>query len=56
MDKFLNWMRDYNIEISWFIIGILTQSGLENLARGQWELALFNFGVALANFFLYKKN
>jgi hypothetical protein len=56
MEKFANWMREYNAEITWFIIGVLVQSGLEKLARGQWEWALFDFGIALVNFFLYKRN
>jgi hypothetical protein len=55
MDKFLNWMRNYNPEISWFIIGVLVQSGLTKLATREWEWALVDFGIALLNFLLYRK-
>jgi len=55
MDKFLNWMRNYNPEISWFIIGVLVQSGLTKLATREWEWALVDFGIALMNFLLYRK-
>ena len=55
MYKFLDWMRTYNAEITWFIIGVLVQSGLVKVAKGEWEWALVDFGIALLNFFLYKR-
>jgi hypothetical protein len=55
MNRILDWMRHYNTEITWFIIGILLQSGLTNLAAGNWERALFEFSIAILNFLLYKK-
>jgi hypothetical protein len=56
MNKFLDWMRYHNAEITWFIIGVLTQAGLENLARGDFGSALFDLGIAFVNYLLYTRN
>lgn len=55
MDKFRNWYLTNSTEITWFIIGICTFSGIESLAREQYANAVINFGLAYLNYFMNKR-
>ena len=52
MSSFINWMDKYGERISWFIIGVMTQQGLTQLGRGDYEGAALSFGIAALNVFL----
>lgn len=56
MDKFLDWMRYYNVEITWFLIGWLCLSGIKELAHGHLLSASIDLGIAFLNFVLYKRH
>jgi len=56
MDRILDWMRYYNVEITWFLIGYLTFAGLDDLIHGRLLGALLNLGIAFFNFMLYKRS
>jgi hypothetical protein len=51
LDKFRNWYLDNYTEITWFLIGVLTITGLEDLGRGNYGGALLSFALVAANFF-----
>ena len=55
MNKFRQWYLNNDIQITWFIIGICTLSGLDALARGNYSGAAINFGIAFVNYLLNKK-
>ena len=55
MNKFREWYLTYTTEITWFIIGVCTMSGLESLAREQYSNAAINFGLAYLNYFMNKR-
>jgi hypothetical protein len=38
------------IEITWFLIGVLTLSGLQDLGSGNYISALISFGLAYINY------
>jgi hypothetical protein len=54
-DKFISWCRYYDPEITWFLVGFLTSSGISDLAKGELGSAGLSFGLALVNYLLYKK-
>lgn len=54
MDKFLNWYNENFTEISWFIVGWLSMSCIEQLSRGNWVAALFDAGLCYFNYYLWK--
>jgi hypothetical protein len=56
MDNFLRWCREYNVEITWFIIGFLLSAGLDELAEGNYAASLFNVCLAYINYICYKKD
>lgn len=55
MNKFRQWYLTYSNEITWFIIGMCVTSGLESLARGQYDNAAMSFVLAGANYYLNKR-
>ena len=55
MNKFRYWYLRNATEITWFIIGFCTFSGLDSLAKGQYTHAAINFGLAYLNYFLNRK-
>jgi hypothetical protein len=55
MNKFRQWYLNNSNEITWFLIGVLTISGLESLAREQYVHAALSFGIAYLNYFFNKR-
>jgi len=54
MDKFIEWFRQNQYEIGWFLIGWMTMAGLQSLHRGDGIGALLDFGLAYLNYRLIK--
>ena len=54
MNKFFNWMKDYNTEITWFIIGMLFNSAVNHLARGLYDMAALDVIIAGVNYYFWK--
>lgn len=54
MEKFLQWYRQYNSEITWFIIGFLFYAGLDDLHHHRYLDATFNLVLAFLNYKCYK--
>jgi hypothetical protein len=55
MNKFRDWYLSNVTEITWFIIGVCTHSGLTALARENYTDAVLNFGLAYLNYILNKR-
>lgn len=55
MDKFRQWYLHYSTEITWFIIGMCTLTGLSALAREDYTSALINLGIAYLNYVMNKR-
>lgn len=55
LNNFRNWYLNNNTEITWFIIGVCTLSGVESLAREQYTNSIVNFGLAYLNYALNRK-
>ena len=56
MSKIYEWYLSNSTEITWFIIGVCTFSGLDSLARENYSGAAINFGLAYLNYYLNKKD
>ena len=56
MDNFRYWWYKNNERITWFLIGWLTLQGFDAANRGDWSGAAINWGVAVINYFLNKRN
>ncbi len=54
MNKLLQWFREFNTEITWWIIGFLSWSVIDGLARGNYVMAAVNAGLAYLNYRLWK--
>ena len=55
LDNFRVWYTTYANEITWFIIGVCTLSGLQSLALEQYTNAIVNFGLAYLNYAMNRK-
>lgn len=55
MSKFREWYGNNATEITWFLIGWLTLAGLEALVREQYGMALLDFFLAYANYYMNKR-
>ena len=55
MDKFLNWYRDYQVEITWWIIGWLAFALFDALARGNWIAVVVDAVLIYINYATYKR-
>jgi hypothetical protein len=55
LDSFLKWCREYNLEITWFIIGFLISCGLDGLEEGNYIISTINFLLAYVNYKCYTK-
>lgn len=55
MNKFRQWYVSNNTEITWFIIGLCTFSGIDALARENYSNAAINFGLAYINYVINRK-
>jgi hypothetical protein len=54
MNQFRQWYLANQKEITWFLIGILTLSGLQDLGNGNYVGALVSFGLVWVNYTLNK--
>ena len=55
MNKIRSWyLRNYEA-ITWFLIGVLTLAGLQELSRGEYFSALVSFVLAALNYAFVKK-
>lgn len=54
LQNFRRWFIENNLEITWFLIGLLVSSGIDQLARGHYGSAAFSFGIAYLNFVFRK--
>ena len=54
MNSFRQWYLNNQKEITWFLIGFLTLSGLQDLGSGDYVGALVSFGLAWINYALNK--
>jgi hypothetical protein len=54
MNKFRQWYLTNQTEITWFLIGFLTLSGLQDLNVGNYIGALVSFGLVWINYTLNK--
>jgi hypothetical protein len=50
MNKFRQWYLRNAKEITWFLIGFLTLSGLQELIAGNYIGAAVSFGLAYINY------
>ena len=55
MNKFIQWYWQHYTEITWFVIGWLTMSGLEDLSHGNYTGALWCWALAGLNYFISKR-
>lgn len=55
MNKFREWYLNNSTEITWFIIGLCTFSGINSLAREDYTGAAINFGIAYLNYIMNKR-
>lgn len=46
------WYGENNVEITWFLIGILLMGTLDSLAKGQYWQAGINFILLITNYFV----
>tara|TARA_B110000503_G_scaffold96281_1_gene144839 strand:+ start:581 stop:754 length:174 start_codon:yes stop_codon:yes gene_type:complete len=50
--KIINWLRENNVEITWFLIGFLFLAGLESFAKGDIITGLVDWGLVVVNYLL----
>ncbi len=50
MENFRNWYIRNQDAISWFLVGLLTGQGLDQLIQGQYTQAAISFLLAYANY------
>jgi hypothetical protein len=55
MNKFVQWYTEYRNEITWFIIGMCTITGLVSLAREDYSSGFINLGIAYLNYMMNKQ-
>lgn len=53
MSKIFNWFKEYNTEITWFIIGMMINNALYHLSFGQWDMALVDVALAGTNYYFW---
>lgn len=49
-EKFRLWYKENDVPVTWFLIGVLTTTGLDSLARQEYGQALLCFVIAFFNF------
>ena len=55
MNRFRQWYLKNQTEITWFIIGILTATGIERFGQGDFDAAVVFWAIAFANYYLNRK-
>lgn len=55
LNKIRYWyLRNYEA-ITWFLIGVLSLAGLQELARGEYLSGFISLGLAIVNYVFVKK-
>ena len=52
LDKIFVWLRKYNLEITWFLIGFLFLAGSQELREGNIVTGLIDWGLVVVNYLL----
>lgn len=52
MSKVLEWFRENEMQLTWFIIGFLTMACMEALARGNYLVAIGDATLIGINYYL----
>jgi hypothetical protein len=55
MNKFRSWYQQNVTEINWFVIGMLTATGIERFGQGDFDAAIVFWAIAFANYYLNRK-
>lgn len=55
MNKFRQWYLKNSHEITWFLVGLLTATGLDSLARQDYWNAGLSFALAYVNYYFNKR-
>ncbi len=55
MYKFRLWLHRYSTEITWFLIGWLVTTGIDDLVKGHYFSALVAFFFAFMNYQFSKR-
>jgi hypothetical protein len=55
MNKIVQWYSKYRDEITWFIIGMCTITGVMSITAGNYISGAINLGVAYLNYVLNKR-
>jgi hypothetical protein len=55
MNKFREWYVGNQDAITWFLIGVLTVTGLHELAKGDYVWAGISFVIAYANYLVRRQ-
>lgn len=50
LDKFLNWFRMYEMEVTWFVIGTFSAWFFADLGRGNYTGALVDAIIVAVNY------
>lgn len=50
--SFLEWYEENNLEITWFLIGMLSIGTLDSLSKGHYWVAGINFILLITNYLL----
>ena len=55
MNRLIQWYWQHYTKITWFIIGWLTMSGLQDFSHGDYISAAWCLAVAALNYFISKR-
>jgi hypothetical protein len=56
MKRLVQWFKEYNNEITWWIIGWLTFAVVDCILRENWTFVVINTGLIYINYKLWKNN
>ena len=51
----MQWYNRNYTEITWFVIGLLTWAGLQDLSQGDYFGAMLSFGISYLNYYISKR-
>lgn len=55
LENFRAWYLRHQIQITWFLIGFLTLSGIISFGQGDFISAIISWGIAVINYYFVKK-
>lgn len=55
METLFRWFREYNTEITWFVIGWLALATCNQLYEENYAMALIDIALAYWNYFMWRK-